>query len=65
MVGKPIRMSKVKQLLRLHTISKNTVKSYLRKLELSKLSIENILSKDDTELEKSAILRIRIIVMMI
>ncbi len=64
MAGKPKRMSQVKQLLRLykqgegkkkiaHTlnISKNTVKSYLSKLEHLKLSVDQLLQLDDIELE--------------
>jgi len=64
MAGKPKRMSQIKQLLQLHKqekrkkeiarilgISKNTVKAYLEKLALSKLSIDYLLSLDDPVLE--------------
>jgi len=64
MAGKPKRMSQIKQLLQLHKqekgkkeiarilgVSKNTVKMYLEKLALSKLSIDHLLSLDDPILE--------------
>lgn len=64
MAGKPKRMSQIKQLLRLHQqgkkkkeiariigISKNTVKTYLEKVRLSKLSIDALLLFDDPVLE--------------
>lgn len=60
MAGKPSRMSKIKQLLRLHKqgsgtktiardlgISKNTVKVYLEKYRSSKFKINSLLSMDD------------------
>ena len=65
MAGKPKRMSQIKQLLRLHkegygikyiarnlSISKNTVKSYLRKFSSSKMSIDSLLSMEEPVLEK-------------
>jgi len=65
MAGKPKRMSQIKQLLRLHkedykvkeiarnlSMSKNTVKTYLKKYESSKFNIETLLSMDDPVLEK-------------
>lgn len=64
MAGKPKRMSQIKQLLRLHKqgkgiktiaqdlgISKNTVKSYLSKLDTLRYSIETLLAMEDPELE--------------
>lgn len=64
MAGKPKPMSQIKQLLQLHKqekgkkeiarilgISKNTVKAYLEKLSLLKLSTDALLSLDDPELE--------------
>ena len=64
MAGKPKPMSQIKQLLRLHKkgdgaktiarnlgISKNTVKSYLGKLPTIKISIDELLSMEDPELE--------------
>lgn len=64
MAGKPKRMSQIKQLLKLRKqgkgnkaiarelgISKNTVKAYLEKLALSKLSINYLLSLEDPVLE--------------
>lgn len=64
MAGKPKPMSQIKQLLRLHKqgsgvktiarnlgISKNTVKSYLSKLPETKMSIDEMLSMEDPELE--------------
>jgi len=64
MSGKPKRMSQIKQLLKLHKqgkgkreiarilgISKNTVKAYLEKLALTKLSIAYLLSLEDPVLE--------------
>lgn len=64
MAGKPKRMSKIKQLLRLHQqgngkktiarnlgISKNTVKNYLDKFDASKFNIDTLLSMEDPTLE--------------
>jgi transposase len=64
MAGKAKAMSQIKQLLRLHQqgesiksiarslgISKNTVKSYLMKLETGKLPISELLELDDPVLE--------------
>jgi len=64
MAGKPKRMSMIKQLLLLHqqgknkksiarelSISKNTVKAYLAKLESNDLDIEGLLKLDDPVLE--------------
>lgn len=64
MAGKPRPMSQIKQLLRLHKkgdgtktiarnlgISKNTVKSYLGKLPHLNMSIDELLSLEDPELE--------------
>jgi len=64
MAGKPKRMSQIKQLLHLHNegkkkkeiarildISKNTVKSYLEKLMLSKESLNELVLLDDPVLE--------------
>ena len=64
MAGKPKRMSQIKQLLKLHKqkkgkkeiarilgVSKNTVKAYLEKLVLSKLSVDHLLSLEDPVLE--------------
>jgi transposase len=64
MAGKPKRMSQIKQLLKLHKqkkgkkeiarilgMSKNTVKAYLEKLVLSKLSVDHLLSLEDPVLE--------------
>lgn len=64
MAGKPKRMSQIKQLLQLHkqgkgkkeiarilSISKNTVKTYLDKLALLKVSVNELLSLDDPVLE--------------
>lgn len=64
MAGKPSRMSKIKQLLRLHKhgkgtktiarelgMSKNTVKVYLEKYRSSKFKISSLLSMDDPVLE--------------
>jgi transposase len=64
MAGKPKPMSQIKQLLRQHKqgtgvktiarnlgISKNTVKSYLAKLPETKMSIDEMLSMEDPELE--------------
>lgn len=58
-------MSQIKQLLQLHEkgesrkqiarilgVSKNTVKGYLQKLYLLKMSIDELLSLEDPELEK-------------
>lgn len=65
MAGKPKPMSQIKQLLRLHKqgkgkkfiasalgISRNTVKSYLRKAEGTGMDIESLLKLDDPVLEK-------------
>ena len=64
MAGKPKRMSQIKQLLRLHkqgqkiktiarnlSMSKNTVKSYLKKYKSSKFNINTLLSMEDPVLE--------------
>ena len=64
MAGKPTRMSLVKQILRKHQrgkgiktiardlgISKNTVKSYLRRVSVSKVPIASLLSLEDPELQ--------------
>lgn len=64
MAGKPKPMSQIKQLLLQHKqgtgvktiarnlgISKNTVKSYLSKLPAMKMSIDEMLSLEDPELE--------------
>jgi transposase len=64
MAGKPKHMSQIKQLIRMHQrgakiktiarvlgISKNTVKSYLRKLETLKESHQELLKLDDPVLE--------------
>ena len=64
MAGKPKQMSQIKQLLQLHQegtgkkrianllgISKNTVKSYLSKLDEKKLNIPELLKLEDPELE--------------
>lgn len=64
MAGKPVNMSKVKQIIRLRgngtslqTISKavkssrNTVKKYLRLIEVKGFSFEELLEKEDYELE--------------
>ena len=64
MAGKPKPMSQIKQLLQLHQqgkgkkeiarilgISKNTVKSYLRKIEESSLNINELLKLDDPLME--------------
>lgn len=65
MAGKPKRMSQVKQILQLHNqghgnktiarnlgISKNTVKSYLKKYHSSKISLSTLLKMEDHSLEK-------------
>lgn len=65
MAGKPKEMSEVKQILQMHKqgigikttavnigISKNTVKSYLKKYRSSKLSLEALLKMEDYALEK-------------
>lgn len=65
MAGKPKRMSQIKQLLRLLkqgkgkreigrilNISKNTVKAYIEKTDRLKLSLDELLSLDEFELEK-------------
>ena len=64
MAGKLLNMSKVKQIIRLRTqgvaiqtisrsldISRNTVKKYLRLVEVNKHSIDELLGKEDEELE--------------
>lgn len=64
MAGKPKRMSLVKQLLRMHSlgkgiktiarelqISKNTVRSYVRRVEVSRISLSSLLSLEEPELE--------------
>ena len=64
MAGKPKPMSQIKQLLQLHQqgkgkkeiarilgISRNTVKSYLRKIEESSLNITDLLKLEDPSLE--------------
>lgn len=64
MAGKPKRMSQIKQLIQLHEqgkgikfiartlgISKNTVKSYLKKVATSSLDIPSLLSLEDPILE--------------
>lgn len=64
MAGKPKRMSLVKQLLRMHSlgkgiktiarelqVSKNTVRSYVRRVEVSRISLSSLLSLEDPELE--------------
>lgn len=64
MAGKPKRMSQVKQILRLHqqgkgiktiakalSISKNTVKGYIRKAKEGKLPIDALLALEDPVLE--------------
>jgi len=64
MAGKPKQMSQIKQLLQLHKqekgrkeiarilgVSKNTVKVYLEKLSMLKLSTDELLLLDDPVLE--------------
>jgi transposase len=64
MAGKPIEMSKVKQVIRMYEsgvpkkqiagrlgISKNTVKEYIKKIGSKNLSIPELLQKDTPELE--------------
>src|SRR5690554_5581034 len=64
MAGKPKRMSQVKQILRMHkqgkgiktiakalSISRNTVKSYIRKAQEGNLPTDAILALDDPVLE--------------
>ena len=64
MSGRPIEMSKVKQVIRMYEsgvpikgiarrlgISKNTVKEYIRKVESQNLSPPELLRKDTPELE--------------
>lgn len=64
MAGTPKRMSQVKQLLKMHSqgigiktiarnlgISKNTVKSYLNKINSDSLSVQELLNLEDPELE--------------
>lgn len=65
MAGKPKRMSQIKQLLRLYqsgkskkeiarilSMSKNTVKSYIAKVENSKMDVKELLDLDDPGLSK-------------
>ncbi len=65
MAGKPKPMSQVKQILRMHAggkgiktiarslaISKNTVKDYLRKAEVSRIGIQELLNLEDPVLEQ-------------
>ena len=65
MAGKPKPMSQVKQILRMHAdgkgiktiarslgISKNTVKDYLRKVEISRIDIDELLKLEDPVLEQ-------------
>ena len=64
MAGKPKRMGQIKQLLRLHgqghgiktiarqlSMSKNTVKAYLQKIETGEFIVESLLSLDEPVLE--------------
>lgn len=64
MAGKPKPMSQIKQLIRLHeqakpvkfiarslSMSKNTVKAYIRKIGLSQKAVGDLLALDDPELE--------------
>lgn len=64
MAGKPKRMSQVKQILRMHlqgkgiktiarhlSISKNTVKGYLQKVQAGSTAIDGLLALEDPELE--------------
>lgn len=64
MAGTPKRMSLVKQLLRMHSqgkgiktiarslqMSKNTVKSYIKKVEVSRTPLSSLLALEDPELE--------------
>jgi len=64
MAGKPKRMSLVKQLLRMHSqgkgiktiarslqMSKNTVKSYIKKVEVSRTPLSSLLALEDPALE--------------
>lgn len=64
MAGKPTRMSLVKQLLRMHSsgkgiktiarelqISKNTVKSYVKRVAVSRIPLSSLLALEDPELE--------------
>lgn len=66
MAGKPKQMSQIKQLIRLYQdgtgiktiarilgMSKNTVKSYLKKMKAGGLNTEELLKQDDPILEKS------------
>lgn len=65
MAGKPKAMSQIKQVLRMYQkggkiktmarelgISKNTIKSYLQRVELNNWPVEVLLRMDDPELEK-------------
>ena len=64
MAGKPKRMSLIKQILRMHyqgkgyktiaralNVSKNTVKSYVGKVKVSRIPIASLLALEDPELE--------------
>lgn len=64
MAGKPTRMSLVKQLLRMHSsgkgiktiarelqVSKNTVKSYVKRVAVSRIPLSSLLALEDPELE--------------
>lgn len=64
MAGKPKRMSLVKQILRMYhqgkgyktiarslSVSKNTVKSYVGKVKISRIPIASLLTLEDPELE--------------
>ncbi|GGX35877.1 transposase [Aquimarina muelleri] len=64
MAGKPKRMSLVKQILRMHSrgkgiktiarnleISKNTVKSYIHRANISRIAVSSLLALEDPELE--------------
>ena len=64
MAGKPKRMSQVKQILQLHhngkkkkeiarilKVSVNTVKSYLRKVDMLKMDVPSLLALEDPVLE--------------
>lgn len=66
MTGKPKRMSQIKQLIRLYQggsgiktiarilgMSKNTVRSYLKKMAEAGLNTEELLKQEDPLLEKS------------
>ena len=64
MAAKPIKMSKIKQIVKLKKlgislseisrsldISRNTVKKYLRLIEVKNISFEELLQKDDHTIE--------------